>query len=227
MSTTLNEHLNLVRHQQLFNPADLEDQEIHVIGVGATGSRIALLLAELGIENLHLWDYDTVEAHNVPNQAYGLQHVGQLKVDAMAEIIGRDTKAKVITHNEKVDGTQHFEGYVFLLVDSLEARRQIYQGAVKLNPHIQAIMETRMGPFEGRVYIFKPINVKHARQWERSVTPTVPVLASACGTVPTIGSTATLIAGMAVNQLMIQLSLSESRKFLARLSTLIFLMVQP
>ena len=43
---------------------------IHIIGCGATGSWVALMLAKMGISNITCWDFDKVEEHNLPNQFF-------------------------------------------------------------------------------------------------------------------------------------------------------------
>ena len=45
------------------------------------GSRIAELLARLGIRKINIWDMDTVEDKNVANQIYTHKHIGMNKTD--------------------------------------------------------------------------------------------------------------------------------------------------
>ena len=75
--------MNLNKHIEFFNPAKLNNYEIHVIGVGAVGSYIALTLAKLGIKKLYIWDFDTVEEHNITNQVYNYNDLGKPKTLAL------------------------------------------------------------------------------------------------------------------------------------------------
>jgi tRNA A37 threonylcarbamoyladenosine dehydratase len=61
--------IDLLRQRDYFNPLNIK-KEIHIIGVGAVGSHVAQNLARLGIKALHLWDFDIVTSHNIPNQMF-------------------------------------------------------------------------------------------------------------------------------------------------------------
>jgi len=45
-------------------------KRVDIIGAGATGSHVVMLLAILGFTNIHVWDFDRVEAHNLANQSF-------------------------------------------------------------------------------------------------------------------------------------------------------------
>ena len=59
--------LDISRHKELFNPYYF-NTPVTIIGAGATGSWLALMLAKLGIQDITVYDFDVVEEHNVPNQ---------------------------------------------------------------------------------------------------------------------------------------------------------------
>lgn len=191
------EVINPIRHMSVFDPDKFGDQPVHVIGVGATGSRIALGLAKLGVRNLHLWDFDKVEEHNVANQVYGLKDIGEFKVNALQKIIADQTGSEPIAHNAKVDGKEGLEGYVFLLTDSMESRKEIWEGGIRANPDILAMVETRMGRDSGRVYWVEPFDEGQCEKWEKTLCEDEEAETSLCGTAVTVGATAEVISGMA------------------------------
>ena len=78
------------RHIDVFSPDLFGKRRIDVIGAGATGSRVVLALAKLGLDNIHVWDFDHVEAHNIANQVFGLADIGKLKIDP--EILNKPGK---------------------------------------------------------------------------------------------------------------------------------------
>src|SRR5579859_3245481 len=94
------------RHLEVFSPASFGERRVDVIGCGATGSRVALSLAKLGIVNIHIWDDDVVSDVNLANQVYGLNHVGEPKVDALWNIIKDNTGTTTVRHPAKHDGTE-------------------------------------------------------------------------------------------------------------------------
>ena len=73
--------MDLSKSLEYFDPLNSFKGAIHVIGVGAMGSRIAELLVRLGIPKIHIWDMDIVEAKNITNQAYLHHHIGMKKTD--------------------------------------------------------------------------------------------------------------------------------------------------
>jgi molybdopterin/thiamine biosynthesis adenylyltransferase len=190
-----------LRHLDVFKPHAFGNKRVDVIGCGATGSRVVLSLAKLGIENIHVWDYDIVEPHNIANQVFGLSNIGQLKVQAMSEIVKSQTGVDIHIHNEKVDGTQRFGDYVFLLVDTMSARKEIFEKSLKYKTSTKLMIETRMGADSGRAYVINPIKSQHIKGWENTWYPDTDVEVSACGASISVGPTAEIISGLAVWQL--------------------------
>lgn len=182
------------RQLDLFSPEKFGDKPVHVVGVGATGSYVAYLLAKMGVSNLHLWDFDEVEPHNLPNQMFRLKDVGRSKVEALSEIITEATGIVPTPHNEPVTGDTKLSGIVFLLVDSMDVRKDIWKGALKFKLPVELMIETRMAIDNGRVYAIRPSNPGDIKLWEgtlysdeeaeespctsRSVAPTVALIAS-------------------------------------------------
>ena len=119
-----NQHLDMRRHMDVFDPYKFGDTPVTVIGAGATGSWLVLQLAKLGISNITVWDFDVVEEHNIPNQLFGLPDVGHHKVIALANHVELETGLKIKIHDKKFEGGR-LSGYVFLMVDSMKGRKDI------------------------------------------------------------------------------------------------------
>jgi molybdopterin/thiamine biosynthesis adenylyltransferase len=196
--------VNPTRHLRFFDPATFNPKRIDIIGAGATGSKVAMELAKLGVTNLHIWDFDIVEDHNVANQVYGLCDVGKLKVEALKERIKRDTGVDINIHNERVTGsTPGFGEVVFLLVDSMDARREIWDGALKYQFHISLVVETRFGTTNdgglmGRIWTLCPTNPEHVEAWEKNFYATAEAARSECGTSDSLGAMSSHLASTAV-----------------------------
>lgn len=184
----------------LFNPFEFGDKPVHVIGAGATGSWLVLQLAKLGISNITVWDFDVVEEHNVPNQLFGLQHVGMPKVEALAEIIRDCTKTEIKIKNERFVA-QRLSGYVFLMVDTMTARKQIWETAIKFKSAVEFFLEPRMGLNELRVYNVEPMNLTHHERYEACWYPDDEAEVSACGASMSVITTALHTASICVRQL--------------------------
>ena len=194
------------RQAKLLDVSKIKQQSIAIIGAGATGSTVALLLAQMGWGNqsldqgvINVFDFDKVEEHNLANQMYEPSHIGIQKVDALNEVIKRKCGFGVNVFNEKVvDQTHGVQStYVFLLTDSMASRREIFDKCLRYSFNTQMVVETRMGLGEGRIYAFNPANREHVKEWEKSLYSDKEAETSACGTSMSIAVTAWFIASLA------------------------------
>lgn len=141
--------LNTIRHQDFFNPINFK-QEIHIIGIGAVGSHIADAIIRLGIKQMHIWDFDTVDEHNIPNQLFTENDIGLTKVDALEKhLININKDIKIIKHNKYTN--ELLKGILFSCVDNIEVRSTIYE-TNEFNPELKAIFDTRIGLEDGQVF---------------------------------------------------------------------------
>ena len=197
--------MDLIRHMELFNPYEFKDN-VTIIGAGATGSWLALSLAKLGIENITVYDFDVVEEHNIPNQAYNLKsfdgdgHIGVPKVKALWDMVFLATGTQINIKNEKYTN-QRLSGIVFLMVDSMEERKRIWENSIKFKPSIRLLVEPRMGLDVGRVYNVIPTDMQHIEQYEATYYSDDVAEVSACGASMTVISTALGISSWCVRQL--------------------------
>jgi len=200
------------RHRSVFSPGQFGDRRVDVIGVGATGSRIALGLAKLGVQNIHAWDFDRVEEHNIANQLYGVNDVGSPKVEALDRLIRQQTGEGITCHDERVTGATALGEVVFLLTDTMLSRRRIFEGAVAGRSSKKLMIETRMGVDEGRVYTVEPWSPVQAQRWLGTLydDDDASVQASLCGTTITLGATADLVSGFALWQFIKWVAMGDS-----------------
>jgi molybdopterin/thiamine biosynthesis adenylyltransferase len=189
--------LNTMRHLEVFDPYAFGEQRVDIIGCGATGSRVAISLAKLGIKNLHCWDFDKIEGHNVPNQAFGIDDIGKPKVEALKEMIRRQTEIEITAHNEAYEGQQDLGSFVFLLTDTMKSRKEIWDASIKYHPYLKLMIETRMGADQARVFAIDPNSPEQVKFWEGYLYGDEQATVSACGTQITVGPTAEILAGYA------------------------------
>ena len=136
--------MDLVKSYDFFKPETCGDR-IHIIGCGAVGSTVAETLVRFGLTNITLYDFDTVEAHNIANQMFRTIDIGKPKTQALAEIlteINPELEGKMRIEAEGYHG-QRLSGYVFLCVDNIDLRREIAT-ANKGNPYIKAMFDFRI-----------------------------------------------------------------------------------
>ena len=118
------------RQINILNPEEFKTR-INIVGVGATGSWMSLALAKMGLNKLHLYDFDTVGVYNLPNQMFGLRDVEHNKAHSMRNIIKMLTGFVVKSKDEKLEGDTPLQGIVFMLTDTMKSRKDIYYKAIK------------------------------------------------------------------------------------------------
>lgn len=189
-----------LRQLELIPPESANKLSATVIGCGASGSATAVILAQMGVSNLSVWDFDTVEAHNLPNQAYDLCDVDKPKVEALARVIKAKTGFDIETHNEKVEKQNIMpKRYVFMMVDSMKARREIFDNCIlRKSFNTDLVIETRMGPDAGRCYAFNPNSPKEVEDWKKTLYSDDNASTSACGSTLSLAPTVWFLAGLGV-----------------------------
>ena len=136
--------MDLSKSYEFFKP-DMLESRVHIIGCGAIGSTVAENLVRFGITKITLYDFDTVEAHNIANQMFRHTDIGKLKIDALAEYlteINPECAADLKLVKEGWTG-QRRSGYVFLCVDNIDLRREIAT-ACKENTFVKGMFDFRM-----------------------------------------------------------------------------------
>ena len=148
----------------------------------------------MGLRRFTLYDFDTVEEHNLASQAYSAADVGQLKVEAIKNhMLALNPEARVTWHNEPYKG-QVADDVVISAVDSLDARRTIAEG---LRDSGAFVVDGRMGG--GQI----EVHSQPASEW----AATIPDEASSdpCGA-RYISYTSYIIAGLIANNVKRHLS---------------------
>lgn len=142
--------MNLAKSFEFFDPGTCKER-IHIIGCGSVGSTVAELLARFGIEKFALYDFDTVEAHNIVNQMFTSEDVHKPKTEAVKEMLLKINPDVNIKIYPKGWTDQPLEGYIFLAVDNIELRRKIAQENL-YNSNIKAMFDFRTGLTDGQHY---------------------------------------------------------------------------
>lgn len=173
------------RQVNIFKPEEFKTP-IHIIGVGATGSWIALSLAKMGIENLFIYDFDEVGMHNLPNQCFTLRDINNNKAKSMRNLINLFTGYKIKARDVKVEGGDVLQGIVFVLTDTMKSRQEIYYKSIKNNPNIDLMIETRMDLRGGRIYVIDPKDREQTKLYEETLYGDSESEVSACGVSQTV-----------------------------------------
>ncbi len=175
--------VSFLRHAAFFGPEDANKYVLNIIGVGATGSWIAMLAARMGWHKFRVWDLDIVESHNLPNQIYTHDDIGKKKVIALKEQLLRfNPEIEVETHDYFFESEKHKDlliGPVIITVDSLSARKDICN-ALKMNWKVMHAFETRMGFTHAEINYLDAMNVDAIESFQNLLKNDSEVTESAC-----------------------------------------------
>ena len=135
--------IDLNKSYEYFQPEKVTER-IHIVGCGSVGATVAENLARLGLTKFTLWDFDKVCSHNLANQIFRQQDIGELKVDALLNIlkeINPDIEKQTKLEKNGWSG-QKMSGYIFLAVDDIEIRRAIVEQHFN-NMNVKAVFDFR------------------------------------------------------------------------------------
>ena len=143
MSDIYLRQLDIIKKENFSTP-------ICIIGAGATGSFLALALAKMGMNNIKIWDFDSVELHNFPNQLFRLQDLNGNKAEKTYDIVKDFTGISLKYSNTKYE-RQPLSGIVIVAVDSMKCRKEIFENCEKTK-EVNWVIDPRSGSEFGRVY---------------------------------------------------------------------------
>lgn len=182
MVTDYSKQTDLIKPHEFKKP-------IHVIGCGAIGSWVVFFLLKMGFSNIHVYDYDVVEEHNLPNQMFKEDQIGTHKVESILSVymdffedVIEKNQSRLIIHNQKVtskDATL-FNGVVISCVDSMEARKEIYENALKFGS-AELWIEGRIGIYGAYIYTVERGNMTAFNEYEKTLYADEDAEVSSCG----------------------------------------------
>jgi hypothetical protein len=121
------------RDGSFLDEARMTQLGVGIIGVGATGTRVAYELANMGVRSLVLVDPEEVGSENLGTQVFGGHDVGERKVDATAWHIRERWGTRVHVFGDRIEDVYDYnnEGLEeagspvvwFQCSDSMECRR--------------------------------------------------------------------------------------------------------
>ena len=132
-------------------------RKIIIIGAGAVGSRVAYMLAGMGVTGITVYDGDIVEKHDVCTNTYQSNDVGKLKTEALEVRILNDLKIKIQIVSEYFSGQVFSEAaMVIACVDTMSARQRIWNSVnVKTVLH-SLYVDVRSSGNKAEVYTMMP-----------------------------------------------------------------------
>lgn len=202
--------VDVTRSVSNFDP--VKSVPIHIIGVGATGSKVVTELLKAGYfaDKISIYDMDVVEEHNICNQAFYHKHIGMPKVEAMQDldtlIRGSDT-SDIQAYNEKferIDAELIEDGsIVCIFVDTMESRKDILAGLAGKDV---LVVETGLGGKFIQTQFIDVSNIPAIQEHIKNLPQEEEVPESECGTKIGIGMASSTLAALTVSRILDVLS---------------------
>lgn len=161
------------------------NERINIIGCGALGSWLAFFLLKMGFEKIHVYDFDEIEEHNLPNQLFREKDIFSPKVDALASIYNeffQDNTSRLIIHNTKIteDNAHMLSGVVFSCVDSMTIRKTIYENCYKYGT-AKFWCEGRLSIWGAYIYTLYKDGTDWTEKYEKTFYADEEAEVSSCG----------------------------------------------
>lgn len=194
--------MDVTTHQHLTRQLDLIPIEtlstpVTIIGCGAIGSFTALALAKMGLRNITVYDYDTVSVENMSNQFFRFADIGINKAEALHSLVFDFTKTLITARPRAFmpEDAATLKGIVISAVDSMGARRMIYDAILDGGFNVNYIIDPRMGAESYSQYTIKPFNEEDQETYNKTLYSDDAAVQERCTAKSTV-YTATLAAGL-------------------------------
>lgn len=185
------------RQMDLVTPDDFGKYSITVIGAGGIGSPTTLVLSKMGVSKITIYDDDSVEEHNLPNQMYRISDLGKLKVEATRDICKDFAGLTINISNERFIN-QSVHGIVISGVDTMKSRADIWK-RMRYNPLINLYIDGRMGAEVCKICTVNPCNPEDIKWYENTLFPDEEASEEPCTAKAIIYNTS-VIAGLVASQ---------------------------
>lgn len=191
-------HQHLTRQLDLI-PVGTLGMPVTIIGCGAIGSFLGLQLAKMGLENITVFDHDEVSIENMSNQFFRFKDIGRNKAGALYSMI-LDFTGVPINYYRRKFGEQttdagKLHGIVVVAVDSMEARRMIYESIKATGFNVKYIIDPRMSAEFFTQFTINPFDPKDMETYEKALFSDADAVQERCTAKSTV-YTASLAAGI-------------------------------
>jgi|WetSurMetagenome_2_1015567.scaffolds.fasta_scaffold22593_3 hypothetical protein len=163
--------MNLSRQSGILPARTMARLQLTIIGAGGIGSCVGLEASKMGMPKMTVYDADKVSSVNPSSQNYRPADVGKLKVNAFKEIVEMFSTTEVTAIPMMFTGETKPKGIVISAVDSMDARIDIWNKAIRYNLNVPLYIEARMGAEELRVYSLCPTEPEKVKMYEGYLYP--------------------------------------------------------
>jgi len=160
------EEKDFYKQTDLYDPSK-HDPKAYVYGAGSIGSHVTMALAKIGVQDITLYDFDTIEPSNVPSQFFpvGLKE-NVKKINAMKKLTRMMTGTTINIVDAKIDETFNpvcLDNSIHIIAfDNIESRKVL---AEKLDGNNVWLIDGRIGGYNYEIYTAKCDNKEHMKSY--------------------------------------------------------------
>lgn len=167
-----------------------------VVGVGAIGRQVAIQLVSMGVTNVHIIDFDTVDPVNLGTQGWMVKDLKKAKVEALEEMLLEiNPEAKITAVNERYAIDLEMGNVIFSCVDSMQIRKLIWENHGK---DAAFLCDGRMSAEVIRTLVADKADIKTQEHYSKSLFDDTRAFGTSCTAKSTIYC-AYIAAGLMVN----------------------------
>lgn len=149
----------------IFDPAKVSNT-VTIIGCGGIGASVLPTLVTMGFKKFILIDPDRIEARNVTtNLIFRPQDLSRPKTERVKEYLEEFGAESIETHQESFTGQVPLSGLVISGVDTMSARKEIWQHIVD-NTDIPLYLDGRIGGQHMTLLAIEPYDFTHIEWYE-------------------------------------------------------------
>ncbi len=139
---------------------------VTVIGAGKIGSFLVPVLAKMGCKRITVYDAGIIEDIDLPIQMYDLADIGRHKVDALGDIVKRQSGTEIRAIRSPYPNGDNLRGIVISGVGSTTSRMGIWS-QVQSNSNIKLYIDARIGGDTLEVLTIRPKHVADRRLYRQ------------------------------------------------------------
>lgn len=174
--------ISFERQRGILDPDTASKHHVTICGLGTVGSNAAVQLAKLGVMNFTLIDFDVIERHNIPSQAFDVHDLGRVKAEACREAVKEvspSARVKIIT--DPLKGYEWFDtGIVILAVDSISLRRKLFETCVRHRLH-SLMIDVRMNANNMQMWAIEPNTEEELDKYRGTLHSSAENVSAPCG----------------------------------------------
>lgn len=184
----------------IISPAEIAGKSFCIVGAGAIGSYLVGTLAKMGAKDITVFDFDTVEEHNVANQMYGPLQTGKKKVDALKELVFEGSEVEIFAAGGKFLVNEIGADFIVSCVDNMATRKEIFQSIADGFMPCKYLVDGRMGAQFMRTYCIDASNKNALDFYAKTLYDDAQALQDRC-TEKSIIYTGLIVAGLMLNMI--------------------------